>query len=225
MIDSSGSPYRDRKDAGRVLARKVSVYSGERPVVLGLPRGGVIVAGEIADGLGWDMDIIVTGKLRSPFNPELAFGAVDEEGRVYLDTKIVDELGISEEYIKKEKDSRLREVRSRIERFRRIKERIPLEGRVCVLVDDGIATGATMFSAIDAVHASNPDRIIVAIPGGPIDTIRKIERNDKVCEVICPVVPPLFYAVSQLYVDFGEVSDEEVAEVLRRFRTLKRTSM
>lgn len=211
------SHYADRKEAGIYLAERLSDYAVKNPVVVGLPRGGVVVAAEIAKRLKCDLDIIFAGKLRAPYNPELAIGAVTEDGLMHLNDTVVRSLRVSVEYIEKEKKARLAAVNERLKLYRAVKSKVSLKGRVVIVVDDGLATGATMISAIQAAHASGAKKIIVAVPGGPEDTVEAIRDMSEVDSVICPVIPALFFAVSQLYLDFQQVEDEEVIGILRQF--------
>jgi putative phosphoribosyl transferase len=185
---------------------------------VGLPRGGVAVAAEIARALDADLDVIVAGKLRAPYNPELAIGAITEDGLVYLNSMAIRSLHIKESYIEEEKKARLSAMKEKLNMYRAVRKKVPLKGRTVIIVDDGLATGSTMISAIQAAHASGAKKIIVAVPGGPADTIEHIQNMDEVTEAICPVVPDLFFAVSQLYQDFSQVEDSEVIGMLREFQ-------
>jgi predicted phosphoribosyltransferase len=200
------------------LARHLAKYSGDRPVIVGLPRGGVAVAAEIARALNADLDVIVAGKLRAPYNPELAIGAITEEGQVYLNSLSIRSLHIKESYIEEEKRARLAAMKEKLNLYRGVRKKVPLKGRTVIIVDDGLATGSTMISAIQAAHASGSKKIIVAVPGGPADTLEHIQNMDEVTEAICPLVPDLFFAVSQLYLDFRQVGDDEVVAILREFQ-------
>ncbi|MFQ5735532.1 MAG: phosphoribosyltransferase [Thermodesulfobacteriota bacterium] len=211
------NPYTDRQDAGRMLAQELTGYADKRPVVVGLPRGGVVVAAEISRSLGCEMDIIIAGKLRAPYNPELAIGAVNEDGLVYINEPAVRSLRIEPDYIEKEKKERLKAIQDRLALYRKVKKKVSLRGRNVIITDDGLATGATMISAIQAVRAEGARKIIAAVPGGPQDTVDRITGMEEVEEVICPIIPPLFFAVSQLYVSFKQVEDEEVIEILKGF--------
>lgn len=217
-MDSRQAPYEDRSAAGKALARLLAKYSGDRPVIVGLPRGGVAVAAEIARALDADLDVIVAGKLRAPYNPELAIGAVTEEGQVYLNSLAIRSLHIKESYIEEEKKARLAAMKEKLNMYRAVRKKVPLKGRTVIIVDDGLATGSTMISAIHAAHASGAKKIIVAVPGGPADTLERIQNMDEVTEAICPIVPDLFFAVSQLYYDFSQVEDDEVIGILREFQ-------
>lgn len=212
------APYENRAEAGAALAALLAKHSSDLPVVVGLPRGGVPVAAKIANALRADLDIIVAGKLRAPYNPELAIGAVAENGQVYLNPTVIRSLHVTEQYIEEEKQARLEAVREKLNLFKPVRRKVSLKGRTVIIVDDGLATGSTMISAIQAAHASGAKRIIVAVPGGPADTVELIRKMDEVDEVVCPAVPDMFFAVSQLYRDFRQVEDNEVTAILRDFQ-------
>lgn len=207
--------YTDRREAGRALAEKLREYSSERPVIVGLPRGGVVVASEIAKALKADLDVIIAGKLRAPYNPELAIGAITEEGHAYLNSLAIRSLRVKDSYIEEEKKARLKAVLERLSLYRAVKKKVALKGRTVIIADDGLATGSTMISAIQAAKASGAEKIIVAVPGGPADTVERISGMEEVFEVVCPLVPDMFYAVSQLYYDFRQTEDSEVLDILR----------
>ena len=216
-MHNSSAPYNDRQEAGRALAVVLGGYAGKHPVVAGLPRGGVAVAAEISRALGCDLDIIIAGKLRAPGNPELAIGAVNEDGLLYLNETVIKGMRIDAGYVEQEKKERMKAVQARLALYRAVKKKIPLHGRTVIIADDGLATGSTMISAIQAARAEGARAIIVAVPGGPQDTVARISGMEEVEKVVCPVVPPFFYAVSQLYVSFNQVEDEEVLALLKEF--------
>lgn len=216
-MHKAGSPYTDRLEAGKSLAAELDGYADKRPVVVGLPRGGVVVAAEIARALKCEMDIIIAGKLRAPYNPELAIGAVTEDGLIYLNEPVIRSMRIDPEYLEREKKARIKAIQDRLTLYRKIKKKVALRGRTVIIADDGLATGATMISAIQAVRAEGARKIIIAVPGGPQDTVDRISRMEEVDKVVCPVIPPLFFAVSQLYQFFNQVEDEEVTEILKEF--------
>lgn len=209
--------YRNRTEAGKRLAEELTGYRGEKPVVAGLPRGGVVLAAEVARALGAELDVIFAGKLRAPSNPELAIGAVGEDGHAYINQSATDMLHIDERYMEEEKKERLKEVRSRLDRYRKVKKKTPLAGRAVILVDDGLATGSTMVSAVHAASAEGASKIVVAVAGGPQDTVDRIRSLEEVDAVVCPVIPRNFYAVSQLYEEFDQVEDYTVMEILKKF--------
>lgn len=213
ILSRSNEPFRDRREAGRLLARQLEDYRDKKAVVLGIPRGGIIVAQELAHALQADMDIVLAHKLRTPGHVELAMGSVSENGKLFLNEEVVQELGIGEAYIQQEKARQLAEIRRRTEIFRRSRTRVPLTGRTVIITDDGVATGATTLAAIWAVHLEKPERLIAAFPVGPEDTITRLAKD--VDEMICLRTPPLFAAVGQFYIHFEPVEDEEVLEILK----------
>ncbi|MFQ5465958.1 MAG: phosphoribosyltransferase, partial [Thermodesulfobacteriota bacterium] len=162
-------------------------------------------------------DVIIAGKLRAPGNPELAIGAVTEDGRVWLNEGVAAMSGADSEYVEMEKESRLAMVRDRLARYRAVKEKVDLADRTVIIADDGLATGSTMTAAIEAASAAGAKGIIVAVPGGPADTVERIGRMKEVLRVLCPLAPTAFYAVSQLYLDFTPVEDDTVIELLKGF--------
>ncbi|MBI4483703.1 MAG: phosphoribosyltransferase [Acidobacteria bacterium] len=211
-------PFKDRAEAGERLASHLEKYRHDEPVVLGLPRGGVLVAAPIARHLKCEMDVLVSKKLGAPHSPELAIGAVLEDGTAHLNQDVIDQLGISTDYIEREKESKAREARARVAAYRRVKPRVHLQGRTCILVDDGLATGATMIAAIRGVKSAGARRVVVAVPGGPPESLAEIRCLPEVNDVICLETPAFFSAVSQLYQEFPQTTDEEVVEILQEFQ-------
>jgi len=167
----------------------------------------------VAQDLNADLDIVLTRKLGAPGNPELAIGAVAENGTILIREQIAEKVGADEDYIQMEKSRQFAEIRARRERYRSVLPKVSLEGRIVILVDDGIATGATMQASIWAAREEGPDRIIVAVPVGGQDAIDRLAGDAD--EVICPYVPEYFYAIGQFFEDFGQVGDDEVMEILR----------
>lgn len=216
MLKMPGS-FADRKEAGKFLATKLTEYASKNPVCAGLPRGGVVVAAQVAEKLNCALDVLVAGKLRSPNNPELAMGAVTEDGEVYLNDGVITILRVTKRYIEEEKAERMHVVLEKLARYRQVIGKTPLKGRCVILVDDGLATGSTMIAAAQAAHAGGAAEIIVAVPGGPSDTVARLKAMPEVSRVICPVMPEPFYAVSQLYRDFRQTLDDEVVEILKEF--------
>jgi predicted phosphoribosyltransferase len=209
--------FTDRKEAGEFLAKELEKYRGDRPVVVGLPRGGVVVAAEVAKALGADLDVIIAGKLRAPYNPELAIGAITEDGHVFVSKMAIRSLRVTDEYLEREKNERLKVTTGRLKLYRAVREKVPLEGRTVILVDDGLATGSTMISAAEAARASGAKKIVVAVPGGPRDTVERLEAMDWIDSVVCPLIPESFYAVSQIYIDFAQVEDDTVVSILKEY--------
>ncbi|GAA1603292.1 hypothetical protein GCM10009804_69650 [Kribbella hippodromi] len=205
-------PYPDRVAAGRVLATELGRVPGS-VLVLGLARGGVPVAAPVADALGAELDVLIVRKLGLPGQPELAMGAVagvgdalqvvrNESIAEHVDPDVLEEVRVEE----------VRELRRREQAYRGDRPPIDVRGRVVVLVDDGLATGATMRAAVEAVRKQQPARVIVAVPVGAAETCRRLERVAD--EVVCAWTPRYFNAVGQAYRDFGPVTDDAVRAAL-----------
>lgn len=208
--------YRDRQEAGRVLARHLLVWKKEPGLlVLGIPRGGVIVAAEVADALDADLDIFPARKIGVPGNPEFAIGAVCEEA-VYIDRELAGHLAVSESYLEGEVLRQQALSRLQAQRLRAGYPALPVAGRTAILVDDGVATGATVHAALLALRQKGPRQCILAVPVGPPAALAQLQEVAD--EVLCPVVPAEFAAVGQFYEDFRQVPDEEVIACLRRLR-------
>ena len=206
--------FADRRAAGRLLAQALIHHAGTNAKVLGLPRGGVPVADEIARALGGTLDVWVVRKLGAPFQPELGMGAIAEGPAVVLDRSTVRLLGVTAPQLLGVARREMVEVRRRIERFRGDRSAPELHGRTVILVDDGIATGGTMRAAIRAVRKRGPARLVVAIPVAVPDVVTALRRE--VDEVVCLHQPEDLYAIGLWYEDFRQVSNEEVARILDR---------
>jgi putative phosphoribosyl transferase len=215
MVLLKGRPYADRRQAARQLSQSLRGYEAHHPLILGIPRGGVVVADTIARALKTDLDIVLTRKLGAPGNPELAIGAVAENGRVQLQYEIAEKVGADEDYIEREIQRQLTEIEARRQHYRQVLPKASLEGRTVILVDDGVATGATMQASLWAARDEAPKEVVIAVPVGAQDAIERLERDAD--DVICPYVPPYFYAIGQFFADFGQVEDQEVIEILRSY--------
>ena len=209
--------FRDRVDAGRQLAAALEQFRGVRPLVLGLPRGGVVVAAAIARKLACDLDVLLVKKLRAPDNPELAIGAIAEDGRTCLNAEIMQLTRPSDEYVEAETRKRMAEMADQRRRYRKLKPQLPAADRTLFLVDDGLATGATMIAAAQAIRLANPRKVVVAVPVAPPDTLAYIQSLPQVDEVECLLTPTWFGGVGEFYHDFTEVTDEEVVDILKQF--------
>jgi putative phosphoribosyl transferase len=207
--------FRNRNDAALQLAARLKRYKGQNPLVLGIPRGGAVIASMLARELKGDLDIILTRKLGTPGSPELAMGSIDEAGNLHLNLSIISALRISKEQIEKERLWQMDVIRRRAESYRRIYPKISLEGRTVIITDDGIATGATLKVAIDMVKAAGVERTVVAIPVGPPENVAEIKQE--VDDVTCLLTPANFQAVGQFYESFNQVEDEDVERILRNF--------
>ena len=205
-------PYADRRDAGRRLGAALAQYREAGPVVIGLPRGGVVVAAEVARSLGAPLDVMVTRKIGAPFNPEFAIGAV-APGVVHLDDATVEALAIPRDYIDRSVAREQEVARRREARLREGRAGLDVAGRTVIVVDDGLATGATAIAAIVALRQMYPGKIVVAVPVGAPDTVARL-RN-RADDVVCLQTPTAFRAVGQAYVDFTPVEEDEVIRLLQ----------
>jgi len=205
--------FEDRADAAKRLAKKLEWLKKEEPVILAIPRGGVVTGDIIASELGMKLDIIVSRKVGAPHNPELAIGAVTQDGSYFPNKEITVMLNVPQKYIESEISSQVKEIERRLMKFRGSSE-YHLEDKTVVLVDDGIATGATMFVGIQWVKKQNPKRVVVAIPVGPKDTIEKL--NETVDKVIVLQAPAYFNAVGEFYREFDQVEDYQVQEIMQK---------
>ena len=205
--------FSDRSEAGRRLAEKLAGLRGQDVVVVGLPRGGVPVAAEVAKALAADLDVIVVRKLGVPYQRELAFGAVGEDGVMVFNRDVVELAGLTEQQIAEVVTRERAEVARRAERLRGRPARVPLAGRTVVVVDDGIATGATARAACQVARAHGAERVVLAVPVGPPDI--EIRLGSDADELVCLHTPPEFFAVGQFYRHFPQLSDEAVVALLR----------
>jgi predicted phosphoribosyltransferase/dienelactone hydrolase len=206
--------FQDRSDAGRRLAARLQFLRDADVVVLGLPRGGVPVAFEVARALGAPLDVIVVRKLGVPYQPELAFGAIGENGVHVRNDHVVERAGLSGRDMEMVESRERAELSRRIERYRHGRSRIPLRGRTVVIVDDGIATGATARAACRVARAQDAARVVLATPVAARDALAELRGDTD--EVICLAAPRWFLAVGQWYRRFAQTGDDEVADLLRR---------
>lgn len=208
-------PFHDRADAGRQLAAKLLKYS-QRPdtLVLGLPRGGVPVAFEVARALDAPLDVFLVRKLGLPGHEELAMGAIASGGVRVLNEEVVREFGIPHDVIERVTAQELLELERRDREYRGGRPRPEIEGRTVMIVDDGLATGSTMRAAVAALRRLNPAWIVVAAPVAAPSTCRELQREAD--EVVCAETPAYFFAVGAWYEDFGQTTDEEIRELLAK---------
>ena len=208
--------FADRREAGRQLAGHLLPFKDQRPVVLALPRGGVPVGFEIARALDAPLDLVLVRKIGAPFQPELAVGAVVDGGRAetVINQDVVREGQIPESYIAEESARQLEEIERRRSLYLAGTSRAPVEGRTAIVVDDGIATGATMKAALHATRRGGPRHLVLATPVAPPDTIERLRPQAD--EVVCLATPRLFGAIGAFYEDFRQLSDQEVVDLLRR---------
>jgi putative phosphoribosyl transferase len=205
--------FRDRVEAGRRLAQRLSEYAGRDDViVLGLPRGGVPVAAEVAKALDAPLDVFLVRKVGLPGYEELAMGAVASGGVLVLDEGLIGRLGVSQEQLERAIRDELQELERREQAYRGGREPLDLEGKTVILVDDGLATGASMRAGAEAVRRLNPARVVIAVPVAAEETCDQF--RDVVDEVVCAVTPRPFNAVGLWYQDFSQTSDDEVRGLL-----------
>ena len=211
--------FKSRLEAGQQLAEKLKKYK-ENAIVLAIPRGGVVVGAEIARKLKCPLDVIITRKMGAPNNPELAIGATTSKGGLVLDRELIDRLGVTQAYLHREHLEQIAEAR------RREKLYLPavrqglggqepeILGKRAILVDDGIATGATIEAAVNAIKESFPEKIIVAVPVAPSEIVAELRKM--VDDLIVLATPDPFFAIGEFYEDFPQVTDEEVISLLQK---------
>jgi putative phosphoribosyl transferase len=206
-----GARFADREDAGVRLAESLADLAGEDVVVLGIPRGGVEVAEVVARALGVPLDVVIPRKLGAPGNPELGLGAVAEDVEV-LDERLIRLLKVKESYLRQEVAAQQEEIRRRAAAYRQNRPPVPLEGRIAVVVDDGVATGGTAVAALRWARAGGASKVILAVPVAPAEAVARLEREANEVRVLA--TPEPFYAVGQWYESFDQVSDDRVVELL-----------
>lgn len=204
--------FADRIDAAQQLAQALQAYHGRHPLVLAIPRGALPMGRVLARRLGGDLDVVLVRKLRAPGSPEVAIGSIDESGWVYLASHAYS-VGADDAYIAREQQLQLDVLRERRALYTPGRAAIDPSGRVVIVVDDGLATGATMIAALHAVRARRPQRLVCAVPVGSPDSVELVRPLAD--EVVCLHAPADFYAVAQFYRSFRQVGDEEALRCLR----------
>lgn len=217
-------PFKDRSEAGQKLAQALSKYKDQQPAVLALPRGGVPVAAEVATALNAPLDLILVRKVGVPFQRELAMGAVVDGDNpiVVRNEDVILSTGIGEAEFNAVCDAELAEIERRRERYLGGRERVDVAGRTAIVIDDGIATGATTRAALRAVRARNPKRVVLAVPVAPTDSLAALRQE--VDDVVCLEDYEFFGAIGFYYRDFRQISDQEVIETLARYPVRKTQS-
>jgi putative phosphoribosyl transferase len=209
-------PFSNRSEAGRKLAIALSKYKDGQPVILALPRGGLPVAAEVATALNAPLDLVLVRKIGVPFQPELAMGAVVDGGDpiIVRNEDVIRMAGIDESEFNVVRDTELAEIERRRARYLGTRERADVAGRTAIVIDDGVATGATTRAALHAVRARNPKTLVLAVPVAPSDSLKSLSRE--VDDLVCLEDHEPFGAIGFYYRDFRQVSDEEVIEILQR---------
>jgi predicted phosphoribosyltransferase len=204
--------FRDRIDAATQLAGALAQYQGRHPLVLAIPRGAVPMGKAVAERLGGELDVVLSRKLHAPGSPEFAVGAIDESGWVYL-AEYAEAAGASRPYVEQQAAAELATIQRRRASYTPDRPPIDPQGRVVIVIDDGLATGATMIAALHALRGRKPQRLICAVPVASDEAIEKVRPYAD--EVVCLSVPPNFHAVGQFYRTFDQVDDSEVVELLQ----------
>ena len=215
--DDSVLPFASRAHAGALLGRRLAAYRGLAPLVLGIPRGGVAVAAGVAAALDAELDVVVVRKLGAPMQPELAIGAITADGTRHVAEDLARQLGVSTEYLSAVSRAEQAEARRREERFRGSRRPPRIRGRAVIVVDDGLATGASMIVALHAVRREHPAKVIVAVPVGSREACDAV--GVLADEVVCLAHPEPFDAVGLYYWSFPQLEDREVDELLAEART------
>jgi len=209
--------FRDRSDAGRRLAKALAGYKDRQPVILALPRGGVPVAAEVAAALNAPLDLILVRKIGVPFQPELAMGAVVDGGApiIVRNEDVIRHAGIDESEFKAVCNDEIAEIERRRQRYLGSRQRVDVSGRTAIVIDDGVATGATTRAALRATRVRKPKRLVLAVPVAPTDSLSELRHDAD--DVLCLEDHEFFGAIGVYYADFSQVPDEEVIEILKRF--------
>lgn len=210
--------FTDRDAAARQLAGALARYRGRNPLVLAIPRGAVPMGRIIADELHGELDVVLVRKLRAPLNPEFAIGAIDESGWAYLSEHAID-AGADATYIEREKQAQLETLRARRRAYTPARPAVDAAGRNAIVIDDGLATGATMIAALHAVRARKPARLVCAVPVAAPDSLERVRAYAD--ETVCLHAPAGFYAVGEFYATFPQVDDERVIELLEQTGTVR----
>lgn len=210
--------FKNREDAAKQLARRLAELRLVKPLVLSVPRGGVAIGAVLARELGGDLDVVLARKLRAPYQRELAIGAIGEDEEVYLDPGARGVDGVTDAYIRMERDRQMAEIRQRQHLFRAAAPALDATGRSVIVTDDGIATGATMLAALHVLKGCKAREVIVAVPVAPPSTLALFRSN---CDrVVCLLIPDYLGAISVFYEDFAQVEDREAVRLLRESRAV-----
>ncbi|MCF7799787.1 phosphoribosyltransferase [Candidatus Babeliales bacterium] len=205
--------FENREQAGELLSEKLKNYKDNKnAMIIGLARGGIVTAAAIAKNLNLPLDIMAPRKIGAPLNPELAIGAITQDGQAVLDKNLIDSMGITQSYIDKKIEKEKLEAQRRLKIYRAGKESLNLENKIVILVDDGIATGSTIKAATKSAKSQNAKNIIIAVPVAAKDIVEELKKE--VDKVICIETPINFLAISMYYKYFGQTTDEEVKNIM-----------
>lgn len=210
--------FRDRAAAGRLLAQRLQGRRLVRPLVLAIPRGGVLCGAALAEGLHSELDVVLVAKLRAPYQPEYAIGAVTEEGDIYLNPEAADVPGVTHEYLQQQRQQQMATIAQRSRLLRGVRPAAEVRGRSVIITDDGLATGSTAIAALQSLQRRGPQELILAVPVAPPDRLREVGRFCD--ETVCLHAPADFWAVGTYYDDFTPVDDQTAAEVLRQAQAI-----
>lgn len=218
ILSRENGHFANRQEAGRLLGRALTHERSSKTIVLGIPRGGLVIAKQVAQELDADLDVVFAHKLGAPGHPECAIGAVGEDGKGVMDSSLFFPVG--RQYLEQEKKSQMIAMERRMKEYRAVLPKISLERRIVIVTDDGVAMGYTMEAALGSLRIQKPQKIILALPVGPKDTIERLARLAD--ETVSLMVPAWFEGVSQFYQEFSQVDDLEVLRILEEER-LRRT--
>lgn len=208
--------FKNRREAGKLLGQALVHYRHERPIILGLPRGGVVTAYEVAKALGSPLDVVVSRKIGAPGNPELAVGAIAPHETKIIDKQAVHMLGIDENTLNALLKLEYNEL-TRREKIFKVTQDLSCEDRTVIVVDDGLATGLTMQAALESLRKEGPKKIVMAVPVAAPNTVKSIKRSGAADEIICLEMPEPFIAVGAWYIDFPQLSDSETLAYLKKY--------
>lgn len=206
--------FRNREDAARQLAELIRPLELKRPLVLAIPRGGLVTGAILAEELGGELDVVLARKLRSPDQADLAYGAITEDGEVYIDEEFAEASGVNDAYFHREKEHQLHVAQTRRDLLRRVRPKAEIRGRPVILVDDGITTGATFIAALKTVRAQEPVQLIGAIPVAPEKWVRDLRKHCDRLYVLNPAKH--FWSVGQFYEDYPPIEDDQAVYIFKQ---------